>query len=154
MIKNPPIFQETWVQFLGREGPLEKEMATHSSILAGEFHGQWSLAGYTVHGVAKNWDFTSNSTSKKVKIKQKKQKYKHTKRGCSNSFEMHLKWCFLGNNFWSNFNSEELFLMLHHSDKSPQRILEKSQLLMNPWGLICSWVPGRVCLLGLIWSLW
>ena len=26
--------QETWVQFLGRENPLEKEMATHSSILA------------------------------------------------------------------------------------------------------------------------
>ena len=26
--------QETWVQSLGREGPLEKEMATHSSILA------------------------------------------------------------------------------------------------------------------------
>ena len=25
---------ETWVQSLGREGPLEKEMATHSSILA------------------------------------------------------------------------------------------------------------------------
>ena len=28
--------QETWVQFLGREDPLEKEMATHSSILAWE----------------------------------------------------------------------------------------------------------------------
>ena len=26
--------QETWVQFLGQEGPLEKEMATHFSILA------------------------------------------------------------------------------------------------------------------------
>ena len=26
--------QETWVQFLGGEDPLEKEMATHSSILA------------------------------------------------------------------------------------------------------------------------
>ena len=28
--------QETWVQSLDREDPLEKEMATHSSILAGE----------------------------------------------------------------------------------------------------------------------
>ena len=26
--------QETWIRFLGLEGPLEKEMATHSSILA------------------------------------------------------------------------------------------------------------------------
>ena len=34
MVKNLPAMQETWVQFLGRENPLEKEMATHSSILA------------------------------------------------------------------------------------------------------------------------
>ena len=31
--------QETWVQFLGWEDPLEKGKATHSSILPGEFHG-------------------------------------------------------------------------------------------------------------------
>ena len=34
VVKNPPAMQETWVQSLGREDPLEKEMATHSSILA------------------------------------------------------------------------------------------------------------------------
>ena len=34
MVKNPPAMQETWLQSLGREAPLEKEMATHSSILA------------------------------------------------------------------------------------------------------------------------
>ena len=34
MVKNPPAIQETWVQFLGWEDPLEKEMATHSSTLA------------------------------------------------------------------------------------------------------------------------
>ena len=34
MVKNLPAMQETWVQPLGREDPLEKEMATHSSILA------------------------------------------------------------------------------------------------------------------------
>ena len=33
-VKNLPAMQETRVQFLGREDPLEKEMATHSSILA------------------------------------------------------------------------------------------------------------------------
>ena len=33
MVKNPPAMQETWVQSLGQEDPLEKEMATHSSIL-------------------------------------------------------------------------------------------------------------------------
>ena len=34
MVKNLPAMQETQVQFLGQEDPLEKEMATHSSILA------------------------------------------------------------------------------------------------------------------------
>ena len=33
-VKNPPAVQETQVQSLGREDPLEKEMGTHSSILA------------------------------------------------------------------------------------------------------------------------
>ena len=44
MVKNPPTVQETWVQSLGHEDLLEKGMATHSSILVGEFHGQRSLA--------------------------------------------------------------------------------------------------------------
>ena len=34
MLKNQPAMWETWVQSLGREDPLEKGMATHSSILA------------------------------------------------------------------------------------------------------------------------
>ena len=34
MVKNLPVMQETWVQSLGWEDPLEKGMATHSSILA------------------------------------------------------------------------------------------------------------------------
>ena len=33
-VKNLPAMQKTWVQFLGQEDPLEKEMATHSSVLA------------------------------------------------------------------------------------------------------------------------
>ena len=39
MVKNLPAMQETWVQSLGWEDPLEKEMATHSSILA------WRIPG-------------------------------------------------------------------------------------------------------------
>ena len=34
MVKNPPTMQETRIQSLGQEDPLEKGMATHSSILA------------------------------------------------------------------------------------------------------------------------
>ena len=36
-----------WVQSLGQKDPLEEGIATHSSILAGESHGQRSLAGYS-----------------------------------------------------------------------------------------------------------
>ena len=39
LVKNLPAMQETWVPFLGQEDPLEKEMATHSSILA------WRIPG-------------------------------------------------------------------------------------------------------------
>ena len=34
MVKNPPATQETWLQSLGQEDPLEEGMATHSGILA------------------------------------------------------------------------------------------------------------------------
>ena len=34
MVKNLPAMQETWVQSLGWEDPLEEDMATHSSVLA------------------------------------------------------------------------------------------------------------------------
>ena len=34
MVKNPLVMQETQVQFPGQEDPLEKDMATHSSIHA------------------------------------------------------------------------------------------------------------------------
>ena len=36
MVKILPAIQETWVRLRGREDPLEKKMATHSSILAWE----------------------------------------------------------------------------------------------------------------------
>ena len=47
--------QETWVQFLGWEDPLEKEVATHSSILVWEI--PWTEEpGATVYEVAKQLD--------------------------------------------------------------------------------------------------
>ena len=56
-VKNPPAMQETWVPSLGWEGPLEKGMATHSSIWPGEFQGQRSLADYSPWG-CKEWEGT------------------------------------------------------------------------------------------------
>ena len=46
MAKNPPARQETQVQSLGQEDPLEKGMGTHSSILAWRIPGQRNLACY------------------------------------------------------------------------------------------------------------
>ena len=50
MVKNLPAVQETWVQSLGRENPLEKDMATHSSILALRILCTESLVGYSPWG--------------------------------------------------------------------------------------------------------
>ena len=45
MVKHLPTTQETWVQFLGLEDALEKEMATHSSILAWKIPWTEELGG-------------------------------------------------------------------------------------------------------------
>ena len=65
LVKNPPAMQETWVQSLSWEDPLEKGKVTHSSILA------WRIMDCIVHGVAKSltrlsevtFTFTLNITS-------------------------------------------------------------------------------------------
>ena len=57
-VKNLPAMQETWVQSLGLEDPLEEGMAIHSSILAWRIpidRGVWQA---TVHGIAKERDTT------------------------------------------------------------------------------------------------
>ena len=46
-VKNLPAVQETWVLSLGGKDSLEKEMATHSSIVAGKSDGQRSFVGYS-----------------------------------------------------------------------------------------------------------
>ena len=50
LVKNPPAMWETWVQSLGWEDPLEKEEATHSSILAWRIPWIEDRAGYS------SWD--------------------------------------------------------------------------------------------------
>ena len=60
MVKNLPSIQETWVQSLGWKDPLEKGMATCSSILAWRIfmdRGDWQAI---VHGVAKHLTQLSN----------------------------------------------------------------------------------------------
>ena len=54
-VKNLPAMQETWVQFLSQEDPLEKEMATHSSILA------WKTAWAEELGRHSSWGHMSQT---------------------------------------------------------------------------------------------
>ena len=58
-VKNPPAVLEMWTLSLGRKDPLEKEMATHSSILVWKNpmnRGAWQA---TVHKVAKSWTLST-----------------------------------------------------------------------------------------------
>ena len=54
-VRNPPAMQETWVESLGWEDPLDEGMATYSSILAWRIpvdRGAWQAI---VHAVRKSW---------------------------------------------------------------------------------------------------
>ena len=53
MVKDLPVMQETWVRSLGWEDPLEKDMTTHSNILAWRISMDREAWLATVHGVAK-----------------------------------------------------------------------------------------------------
>ena len=62
-VKRLPAMQETWVQSLGQEDTLEKEMATHSSTLAWKSHGQRSLVDYSP------WDHKESDTTEQLHFK-------------------------------------------------------------------------------------
>ena len=55
LVKNLPAMQETWVQSLGWEDSLEKEMATHSSILAWEIPRTEEPGGLQSMELQKSW---------------------------------------------------------------------------------------------------
>ena len=54
MVKNLPVMQQTQVQSLAEEDPLEKEMATHSRILAWKIPWREKPSGAIVHGVTES----------------------------------------------------------------------------------------------------
>ena len=58
VVKHPPAMQETQVRFLGQEDPLEKGMATHSSILSWRIPLDRGVCRARVLGVEKELDTT------------------------------------------------------------------------------------------------
>ena len=59
-VKNLPAMWERQVQSLGGKSPLRRKWLPTPVFLPGKFHGQRSLASYTVHGVTKSWTWLSN----------------------------------------------------------------------------------------------
>ena len=59
-VKHLPVKQETWVQFLGWEDPLEKGMATHSSILV------WRIPWTEEPGGCNLWDHKESDTTEQL----------------------------------------------------------------------------------------
>ena len=76
MVKNLTSSARDSVQSLGREDPLEEGMATHSSVVAGESHGQRSLVGYSL-GLQS--DVTENTHTRITVITATQQKLTHCK---------------------------------------------------------------------------
>ena len=59
-VKNPPSMQEPWVRFPGGEEPWEKEMVTHSSILAWEIPHTEEPGGLQSMRLQKSWTYKSH----------------------------------------------------------------------------------------------
>ena len=62
-VKNPPEMQEPWVRSLGREDPLEEDVATHSSILAWRVPGTEEPGGLQSVGSKRVGHDSATSTS-------------------------------------------------------------------------------------------
>ena len=58
VVKNPPALQEMWVWPLSQEDPLEKEMATHSNVLAWEIPRTEEPDGLQCFGLQKKLDMS------------------------------------------------------------------------------------------------
>ena len=64
MVKNLPVMQETWVQSLGWEDPLERIMATHSSTLAWKIPWTEEPGGLQSTGLQRvRHDWVANTTA-------------------------------------------------------------------------------------------
>ena len=67
-VKNPPATQEMWVLSLGWEAPLEEDMATYASILAGKIPwieepgGLWSMGSQKIGHDGNDWAHTHTHT--------------------------------------------------------------------------------------------
>ena len=77
MVKNPTAIQETWVQFLGWEDPLEKGIATRSSILPWRIPWTEEPGGYSPQG-HKESDTTEQLPLEDIRLKYQDLDHLHS----------------------------------------------------------------------------
>ena len=82
-VKNLPVMCKTWVQSLGQEDPLEKEMATHPTILAWEISWTEEPGGLQLHGIAESDTTERFSLPIKKILKKKKRSWTPSNSSCS-----------------------------------------------------------------------
>ena len=82
MVKNWPAMQESQVWSFGQEDPLEKGMATHSSILAQRIPWIEEPWWVTVHGVAKSWTQLRDQNTYMAKIHMEPQNNLNSQNNC------------------------------------------------------------------------
>ena len=73
MVENLPAMQETWVQSLGQEDPLEKGMATHSGILAWRIPLTEEPGGLQSMGLQRVLDDRATNTLNRMRLKKLKK---------------------------------------------------------------------------------
>ena len=133
--------RETWVQCLSREDPLEKKMATHSSILAWKI--PWMEDPWTVvHGVAKSWtrlsDFTFQGENGNITVEKFSKPY--LKQVIKFTIMNYIMWLSIYLLIWCH---EERTLPLWSSSQDPRLIIRKisnkltlRDILHNIWPVL------------------
>ena len=134
MVKHPPAMWETQVWFLGLEDPLEKEMATHSSILAWKIQWTEETRGLQSMGsqrVGHDWATSLHFTSlhvKKSHMRENQPPLFHswplvflTSLG-GLGYVKHKSWflamlCWFGTNHFLQNIQSNIFLLLNHGEE-------------------------------------
>ena len=122
--------QDMWIRSLGREDPVEEEMAIHSSILPEKSHGQRSLVGYSPKGC------------KKLNMIERLHLHTH--------YKMKILWkkvhLFLRQHMGSGLRKEKLLLILGNPRCLVGQIVCKNELASQSTRCACLFLYGSAAL--------
>ena len=133
-VKRLSTMWETWVQFLGREDPLEKEMASTPVLLPGKSHGQRSLVGYSPWGRKESDTTDFTFTSLKVRRLRGWEGYRELSVGTESRFRR--AWCLLLD--WDS-------LLLWSSSTILRNSLDSGKAFSLQWCWEWCWANSLLC---------